>query len=459
MKIAYVIHWNEGPRSGVFKKVVHQVSEWTRLGHRVALFLFTRATGEYWERALEGVEVRVQCYDGALSRLRDFKRLADQVLGWSPDVIYHRYDQYYFGLPRLLRRVPSVLEVNSNDLTEMRMESGSLKYLYHKYTRRRILQAADGAVFVSRELSGEPGFSRYVKKQVVIGNGINLEEFLVSRSMTAVSEGCIEELNESKEQLKESTQSQVGSGLGTGLGADQWAAVSSKSQAGEPLGPTSAGVLVLEQTVDSESEQDSPPNSLPNPVESASNPVESLRSISAEPVRFVFIGSSGQAWHGVDLIADLAARRPAWKFDVIGLTNDELEGPVPANMSFHGPLTRAEYQPHLDQADIALGTMALFRKRMAEASPLKVREYLANGLPVIIAYEETDFPEPVPFLLKLPNQPDSLVLHLGRIEEFASRWRGSRVPRKEITRLDVKTKESERLKFMKSVIREKGDGR
>jgi hypothetical protein len=45
---------------------------------------------------------------------------------------------------------------------------------------------------------------------------------------------------------------------------------------------------------------------------------------------------------------------------------------------------------------------------MSEASPLKSREYLALGLPVIGAYEDTDIPPDDPVYLQLPNRPGAV---------------------------------------------------
>lgn len=178
---------------------------------------------------------------------------------------------------------------------------------------------------------------------------------------------------------------------------------------------------------------------------------------AADAVRFVFLGSAGQAWHGVDHIAELAAAKPHWRFDIVGVERGELALPIPPNMTFHGRLLQRGYQPLLDRADIAIGTLALYRKGMEEASPLKVREYLANGLPVITAYRETDFPEPVPFVLQLPNRPGNVLENLPAIERFARSWKGRRVEPDGIGHLDTAVKEAARVGYMER-IRERKRG-
>ncbi|GJM69123.1 hypothetical protein HMSSN036_13390 [Paenibacillus macerans] len=73
MKIAYLIHWNEGPDSGVYKKVTAQALAWASLGHEPALFLFTSRHGESWEEAAGGgIPVIVETYRGKPGRLARF---------------------------------------------------------------------------------------------------------------------------------------------------------------------------------------------------------------------------------------------------------------------------------------------------------------------------------------------------------------------------------------------------
>lgn len=479
MRIAYLIHWNEGPRSGVFKKVADQISEWTRLGHRVALFLFTSESGEEWVRELGGVEVVVQSYQGGLSRLMDFRKLAQRVRQWKPEVLYHRFDHYYYSLPTLLKKFPSVLEINSNDLTEMRMDK-DLRYHFHRLTRARVLRAAAGAVFVSRELSEAPEFSRYTKLGTVIGNGINLDHYLVSKSLAiappasaaisaqVAADGLSSRDGRYEEALTSGASEAFASGAFGTAGAMAGLLVLEESgpsgrehirqhQEPAPLGhqdPERPRESHQPEQSQQQSHQTSHSYQLPD--QQLGDPSIQQGPAAADAVQLVFIGSPGQAWHGVDAIAELAEARPQWSFDLIGVDASELPAPAPANMTFHGRLARKDYQPLLERADLAIGTLALYRKQMKEASPLKVREYLANGLPVITAYTETDFPEPVPFILQLPSSPGNVRDGLARIDDFASAWRGRKVPRKAISHLDTRVKESQRLSYMK-LIREQGE--
>jgi hypothetical protein len=167
--------------------------------------------------------------------------------------------------------------------------------------------------------------------------------------------------------------------------------------------------------------------------------------------RLLLIGQPNCPWHGTDKLIWLARRKPEWDFDVVGPDPSELAG-APGNVTSHGLLEAPEYARLLAAADIGLGTLALHRKDMDEASPLKVREYLATGLPVVIGYADTDFPDGADWLLSLPNTEDNVSSGLPAIEDFVKRWKGLRVPRNEVAHLDTAAKERSRIAFFQSLI-------
>ncbi len=168
--------------------------------------------------------------------------------------------------------------------------------------------------------------------------------------------------------------------------------------------------------------------------------------------RLVFMGSPSQPWHGIDKIVKLAQRQPLWLFDLIGISKEDLGADNHQNVICHGYMNRRDYTRILAAADIAIVTIALHRNNMHEATPLKVREYLAFGLPTIIGYKDTDFPSGAPFLLQLPNCESNISENMELIQSFVVKWMGKRVARSEVLHLDLRQKERKRLKFMKGVI-------
>ncbi len=176
----------------------------------------------------------------------------------------------------------------------------------------------------------------------------------------------------------------------------------------------------------------------------------------AADTRLVFIGSRGAPWHGLDRLAELAGLLPAVAIDVVGYTPEEWRSEnlsaCGGRLRLHGPLPRAGYEPLVSQATAAIGTMGLYRKHMNEACPLKVREYLALGLPVIGGYQDTDIPPDADYFLRLPNDSAPLAPWRDRIVAFLERWRTRRVPRTAISHLDVSVKEARRLAFLEQIL-------
>ena len=163
--------------------------------------------------------------------------------------------------------------------------------------------------------------------------------------------------------------------------------------------------------------------------------------------RLVFLGAPNLAWAGIDKLPRLAAAFPDWQVDVVGSGPEAFPG-APANLVAHGQLGRADYLPIMAGADVAIGPLALHRKGLSEASALKVAEYLAYGIPVILANTEAAFPDGAPFLLQLPNTEDNVDTSIGAVREFVERWRGRRVPRSAVSAVDSAVVERARLDLM-----------
>jgi hypothetical protein len=149
-------------------------------------------------------------------------------------------------------------------------------------------------------------------------------------------------------------------------------------------------------------------------------------------------------------VAELAAQHPDWRVDIVGPSAEEVTN-APANLAFRGRLEPEAYTPIVRNVDVAIGTLGLYRNAMDEASPLKVREYLALGIPSIIGYDDTDFPDATSFLLRIPNRPDGVIHSKSQIEAFVERSLGTRVPREAIQHLDIRAKESARLAFIQHI--------
>ena len=167
-----------------------------------------------------------------------------------------------------------------------------------------------------------------------------------------------------------------------------------------------------------------------------------------------FLGSPRNPWHGVDKLVGLANRFPDLIVDVVGY--DELPGmgPLPDNLVLHGYLKSTDYVRVLATADASMGSLALHRTGMIEGSPLKTYECLAYGLPMVLAYRDTNLDDlDCDFLLKLPNCEDNIQTHASQIYDFVTRMSGRRAELSLVgPRIDDRLKEKERLKFFREIL-------
>ncbi|MBN1844594.1 MAG: glycosyltransferase family 4 protein [Sedimentisphaerales bacterium] len=356
MKIAYLLYTGAAGESGVLKKIAEQAGQWLSQGAAVKLFIQNAGRG-IWP-GLKDLDV-VTFVPG--SRRERFSRRGlgvGAVLDWQPELVYQRFDTYWPAWGYLMRQVPTVLEVNTDDLTEYRLQRNRRSYWFHRATRGLTLKKAAGLVFVTRALAARPYFARYRRPSIVIANGISLEAY-------------------------------------------------------KPLSPA---------------QNDQP--------------------------RLVFIGTTGWPWHGVEKVVRLAGLAPQWQFDIVGYTAADVPVPASDNVIFHGHLSQDEYERILARADVGIGTLAFHKIHMEEGCPLKIRQYLAYGLPIILAYEDTDFPEGHPMILRLPNTPDTVEANLGAIRRFVESVKGRRIDRSSIRGIDTAEKERERLRFFAHCLQE-----
>lgn len=127
---------------------------------------------------------------------------------------------------------------------------------------------------------------------------------------------------------------------------------------------------------------------IPNSIRLKDIDIIKMRTSKQDKIKLFFIGTSNFPWHGIDLIEKIAKKLPEFEFHIVGEYNKY--GRV-GNMFFYGRLKYEEYSKIMRDCQVCIGTLALHRKNMTEASPLKTREYLAHGFPVIIGYKDTAF--------------------------------------------------------------------
>ncbi len=114
-------------------------------------------------------------------------------------------------------------------------------------------------------------------------------------------------------------------------------------------------------------------------------------------LRVCMIIGSPAVWHGYDRMFEglkrLSDEECTIWIDIIGMEKpkDQQESYSGRHhVQWLGVMNREDIAQHLQQCHLAVGTLALYRKKMKEASPLKVRECLMLGMPMILGYYDTD---------------------------------------------------------------------
>lgn len=195
------------------------------------------------------------------------------------------------------------------------------------------------------------------------------------------------------------------------------------------------------------------PNSIP--IDDDIKTVEYSPKKNSIP-RLVFIFSGMRPWHGLENLVDLARISDGQlEFDLItGFDAQNLD--LPSNVKTYPFLEKHEFLKIFEGAVAGIGSAGLYEKQMNEACAIKVREYLAAGLPVIVPYKDTAFiDKTVPdWVLELPNEKGALAKSKKKIIDFTRLMNGKRVPSKEVVSfVGSKYWETKRLDFLKGFIR------
>ena len=369
MKIAYIITWNLRHNDGVTRKVFRQVQEWQELGHEVEIFCATELEGQVLPRVHFFFKRRIWSSGlfGVFFNRRAYARLCESVRSFTPDIVYLRWEFHKNALADLMKDVPTVIELNTHFLGELKRRAREnwierLRYWYYKLTHKKFNEVCSGFVSVSKEILEKGGYEQLGKPTCYIPNSI--------------------------------------------------------------------------------------------PIDHSNDPVSYVSKPNSIP-RLVFISSGIQPWHGLENLLQLAeASKGELEFDLItGFDADETI--LPENVRFHAFLERDEFLNVFEGVVAGIGSAGLYENEMEEASVLKVREYLAAGLPVIVPYTDTAFmDDDLPdWILQVPNEPGSLLASKQKISDFVKVMNGRRIPLQEVSPyVGSERWETQRVDFMESVL-------
>jgi hypothetical protein len=172
---------------------------------------------------------------------------------------------------------------------------------------------------------------------------------------------------------------------------------------------------------------DKPRRAISNGVDVTATPPTGYQPFNGKDLHLFMIAGHFAPWHGLDRLLEglLAYRGPV----NIHLT---LVGHIPATyeklitecracenikIELTGPLYGDALNVYFARANLAVASLGEFRIGINNRPTLKVREYIARGLPFIYASGDPDLPEPCPFALRIPN--DHTAVDINQAVQFA----------------------------------------
>jgi len=160
---------------------------------------------------------------------------------------------------------------------------------------------------------------------------------------------------------------------------------------------------------------------IPNGIGVAQTKQTGYRTFDGHELNIVFPASHDNPYHGVDrILRSLDAYNGQVKITLHLAGNyknsEYLNHP---HVSYHGVLNEEELDKLMGEMHIGASTFAVFRRHINDPAALKTREYIARGLPFIIAYRDADLVNHVPekkFYLEFSN--DESLIDLNKVVDF-----------------------------------------
>lgn len=143
-------------------------------------------------------------------------------------------------------------------------------------------------------------------------------------------------------------------------------------------------------------------------------------------IKGFLLAGQNTPWHGIDRIIDsifLYDKPKNFEIHLIGAIDSSYEEIIYEkkikNIFIHSKKSANEIESFTENFDFSFGSLALYRAGLKEATPLKVREGLARGFPIVNAYYDTDIESSIElkkYCLTFSN--DDSLIDFGLIKRF-----------------------------------------
>lgn len=204
-------------------------------------------------------------------------------------------------------------------------------------------------------------------------------------------------------------------------------------------------------------------HTITNGVDVASVPATGFVPFDGTVLRMVAVASEFVPWQGIDRLLNgmLNYRGPAsMELVLVGSVPAALAELIQHCTERPGIMIRCPglvFGPELDmllsRANLAIASLGLFRKQMAQACPLKVREYMARGIPFVYGYDDPDLPDGGEFALKV--SAEDTPVDIDAVIQFAVRTADSPVLARRMRQLAQERMDwKEKVRAMSAFVRD-----
>lgn len=149
-RIAYFFDWKFNPEMGVPQKILAQIKIWRREGYYVDLILVVPQTMKpKWERI--GDSASYYTYRNIFGRYKARTSAAESIINNNYNCVYMRFGILTPKQIKIIKQIPTILEINTINKYEARHWSPNKRLLYYLSERFALKQAA-GLAVVTREI-------------------------------------------------------------------------------------------------------------------------------------------------------------------------------------------------------------------------------------------------------------------------------------------------------------------
>ncbi|RAP34057.1 hypothetical protein DID75_00335 [Candidatus Marinamargulisbacteria bacterium SCGC AG-410-N11] len=130
----------------------------------------------------------------------------------------------------------------------------------------------------------------------------------------------------------------------------------------------------------------------------------------------IFVGN-GYSWHGIQSLISITEQFPDLGFIIVGPYNINENH---KNLMYTGKQSPETISQLYKMCFIGIGSLNFKSIQLTEACPLKTREYLANGLPILVNYKDcaSDIPELSPYIFHLDLESPQTTMSIIMNQSF-----------------------------------------